>query len=122
MFTKITETEHVFNINKIVDNLPLAMSLARFSIDIKRWNEEIDNPVYLRDENEKREFIKKVKSHKEYSTVTKDKNTLEKLIKNVYFEFLLPYALLCNNEMKEFTNIAIIGLGFYKDNKDLLSS
>ena len=110
-FENIEESGHVSKINKVVDNLPLARSLTTFSQDIRQWNNEINKPNYRRDEGEKKDFIPKVKLHNEYPVATSDKSMLENLIQNCYFEFLLPYAL-SNNDMTEYTNIELMGLGF----------
>lgn len=118
-FANIKESELVSKINKVVDDLPLASSLTTFSQDIRQWNNAINKPNYRRDENEKKDFIQKVKLHNDYPLVTSNKSILEKLIQNDYFEFLLPYAL-SNNDMTEYTNIELIGVGFYEDNQGVL--
>lgn len=119
-FANIKETELVSKINKIVDDIKVATSLTKFSQDIREFNNEIKKPNYLRSNEDKESFINKVKSHNEYTAVTSDKDILVKLIQNDYFEFLLPYAL-SGNDMVEYTNIELTGLGFYEENKDIIS-
>ena len=119
-FANIKEDELVLKINKIVDNLTMATSLTKFSQDIREFDNEINKPNYLKNETEKKDFINKIKSHNEYSTVINSKDVLVKLIHNDYFEFLLPYAL-SNNDMAEYKNIELTGLGFYEENEDIIS-
>jgi hypothetical protein len=119
-FSNIKESLLVSKISQIVENPTDAAFLAKFSQDLRKFNNEIKKPNYLRSKEEKESFIQKIKLHNEYKNVTANKDVLVTLIQNDYFEFLLPYALSGNN-MEDYKNIELTGLGFYEYNQDFIS-
>lgn len=119
-FSNIKESLLVSKISQIVEDTTDAAFLAKFSQDLRKFNNEIKKPNYLRSKEEKEDFIQKIKSHNEYENVIANKDVLVTLIQNNYFEFLLPYALSGNN-MEDYKNIELTGLGFYEYNKDIIS-
>jgi len=117
-FADINKRDFASQVETILHNSKLTDSFSKFSQDIREFNKITNKPNFLKTEDEKKEFIQKVKSHDDYQVVVADKDILKTLIQNNYFEFILPYAL-SHNDMKEYENIELIGLGFYEDNQDV---
>ena len=74
---------------------------------------------FFRTKEEKGEFIQKIKRIDTYDDVVKDKSLLKKVLDCHYMEFLLPY-IISFKDINGFSNVEILGVGFFEDNKEIL--
>ena len=119
-FTDISENDFISKIEKITHDHKLAVSLAGFSQDIRKLDQENDKPNFLKTKEEKKDFLNKVQSHSEFNVIKENAVILKELINNDFFEFLLPYVI-AEQDIDGYKNIELIGLGFYETNQDILS-
>lgn len=117
----ISVEEYAIKLEKLIKDQKLAQAFSRFLMYMYIKAGESGKAHFQKTEEEKKEYIAKIKSHPDYEVISKNKEVLKKLI-DCYFDEIILIWLLEKydiNEIKRIEKTELFGLGSYQQNKHL---